>query len=117
MLHREKDTSQKHATISLPTTLKPFRSALIVCTNSAQASNSSYWPKSCKSWRSGRHRETMQRPLSANGNGLRGGFEISCQACSSSSKRLASFKSRVSKPSVNHLWTVPRRSRASDCLP
>ena len=29
-------------------------------TNSAQASNSSYWPKSCKSWRSGRHRETMQ---------------------------------------------------------
>jgi hypothetical protein len=32
---------------------------------------------------------------------LRGGFEISCQACSSSSKTLASFKSRVSKPSVN----------------
>jgi hypothetical protein len=32
---------------------------------------------------------------------LRGGFEISCQACSLSSKALASFKSRVSKPSVN----------------
>ena len=32
---------------------------------------------------------------------LRGGFEISCQACSSSSKALASFRSRVSKPSVN----------------
>ncbi len=32
---------------------------------------------------------------------LRGGFEISCQACSSSIKTLASFKSRVSKPSVN----------------
>ncbi len=32
---------------------------------------------------------------------LRGGFEISCQACSSSSKTLASFKSRVWKPSVN----------------
>jgi len=30
-----------------------------------------------------------------------GGFEISCQACSSSSKTLASFKSRVWKPSVN----------------
>jgi hypothetical protein len=31
----------------------------------------------------------------------RGGFEIGCQACSSSSKALASFKSTVSKPSVN----------------
>src|SRR5262249_1319017 len=32
---------------------------------------------------------------------IRGGFEISCQACSSSSKALASFRSCVSKPSVN----------------
>src|SRR5262249_60918628 len=30
---------------------------------------------------------------------LRGGFEISCQACSSSSKAFASFKSRVAKAS------------------
>ena len=32
---------------------------------------------------------------------LRGRFEIGCQACSSSSSALASFKSSVSKPSVN----------------
>jgi hypothetical protein len=32
---------------------------------------------------------------------LRGRFEISCQACSSSSKAVASFRSSVSKPSVN----------------
>jgi hypothetical protein len=32
---------------------------------------------------------------------LRGRFEIGCQACSSSSKASASFKSSVSKPSVN----------------
>jgi hypothetical protein len=32
---------------------------------------------------------------------LRGRFEIGCQACNSSSKALASFRSRVSKPSVN----------------
>jgi hypothetical protein len=32
---------------------------------------------------------------------LRGRFEISCQAPSSSSSALASFRSRVSKPSVN----------------
>ena len=33
--------------------------------------------------------------------GLRGRFEIGCQACSSSKSALASFKSSVSKPSVN----------------
>jgi hypothetical protein len=32
---------------------------------------------------------------------LRGRFESLCQACSSSSKALASFKSSVPKPSVN----------------
>jgi hypothetical protein len=32
---------------------------------------------------------------------LRGRFEIACQAASSSSSALASFKSSVSKPSVN----------------
>jgi hypothetical protein len=48
---------------------------------------------------------------------LRGGFEISCQACSSSSKSLASFKSRVSKPSVNQPKSGARRSRASSRLP
>jgi MFS family permease len=32
---------------------------------------------------------------------LRGCFEIGCQECSSSSNALASFRSRVSKPSVN----------------
>ena len=32
---------------------------------------------------------------------LRGRFEIGCQACSSSSSTLASFRSSVSKPSVN----------------
>jgi hypothetical protein len=32
---------------------------------------------------------------------LRARFEIGCQACSSPSRALASFKSRVSKPSVN----------------
>jgi hypothetical protein len=32
---------------------------------------------------------------------LRGRFEIGCQACSSSSSALASFKESVSKPSVN----------------
>jgi len=31
----------------------------------------------------------------------RGRFEIGCQACSSSSSALASFKESVSKPSVN----------------
>src|SRR5262245_45534197 len=40
---------------------------------------------------------------------LRGGFEISCQACSSSSKAFASFKSRVSKPSVNQPEIGARR--------
>ena len=33
--------------------------------------------------------------------GVRGRFEIGCQACSSSSNTFASFRSRVSKPSVN----------------
>jgi hypothetical protein len=33
--------------------------------------------------------------------GVKGRFEISCQAPSSSSSALASFRSRVSKPSVN----------------
>jgi hypothetical protein len=33
---------------------------------------------------------------------LRGRFEIACQACSSSSNALASFRSNVSNPSVNH---------------
>jgi hypothetical protein len=47
----------------------------------------------------GRRRPTLQCPRPAYR--LRGAFEISCQACSSSSKSLASFKSRVSKPSVN----------------
>jgi hypothetical protein len=32
---------------------------------------------------------------------VRGRFEIGCQACSSSSSALASFKSSVSNPSVN----------------
>jgi hypothetical protein len=32
---------------------------------------------------------------------FRGRFEIGCQACSSSSSALASFRSSVSKPSVN----------------
>jgi predicted DNA-binding transcriptional regulator YafY len=36
-------------------------------------------------------------------DGLRGCFEIGCQAASSSSSALASFRSRVSKPSVNQL--------------
>ena len=35
------------------------------------------------------------------GQGLRGRFEIGCQACSSSSNAFASFRSSVSKPSVN----------------
>jgi hypothetical protein len=33
---------------------------------------------------------------------LRGRFEIGCQACNSSNNVLASFRSRVSNPSVNH---------------
>src|SRR5262249_1749591 len=37
--------------------------------------------------------------------GLRGRFEIGCQACSSSSSALASFKSSMSKPSVNQPYT------------
>ena len=37
---------------------------------------------------------------------MRGGFEISCQACSSSSKTLASFKSRVWKPSGRRIPVV-----------
>ena len=48
--------------------------------------------------------------------GLSGGFEISCQACSSSSKAFASFKSRVSKPSVNQPEIGARRLRASSSL-
>src|SRR5215470_11499710 len=47
---------------------------------------------------------------------LRGGFEISCQACSSSSKAFASFKSRVSKPSVNQPEIGARRLCASSSL-
>ena len=34
--------------------------------------------------------------------GVRGRFEIGCQACSSPSSAFASFRSRVLKPSVNH---------------
>jgi hypothetical protein len=54
-----------------------------------------------------------QEPLEANSQP----FGNTCQACSSSSKTLASFKSRVSKPSVNQPYSGARRSRASSRLP
>ena len=41
---------------------------------------------------------------------------MQCQA-SSSSSALASFRSGVSKPSVNQVWTGARRSRALERLP
>jgi hypothetical protein len=43
---------------------------------------------------------------------LRGRFEIRCQACSASSNVLASFRSRVSNPSVNQPYTGASSSRA-----
>jgi putative SOS response-associated peptidase YedK len=44
-------------------------------------------------------------------------FRNWCQACSSPSRASASFKSSVSKPSVNQPWIGARRSRASSRLP
>ena len=41
------------------------------------------------------------RPAGAGAAQLRGRFEIGCQAASSSSSNLASFKSCASNPSVN----------------
>jgi hypothetical protein len=43
----------------------------------------------------------FRKTFPARQSGLRGRFEIGCQVCSSSSSALASFKSSVSKPSVN----------------
>jgi hypothetical protein len=48
---------------------------------------------------------------------VRGRFEIGRQACSSSSSAFASFRSRVSKPSVNHPKTGASSSRACCTLP
>jgi len=47
----------------------------------------------------------------------RGGFEFSDQACNSSSKASASFRSSVSNPSVNEPWTGASSSRACCGLP
>ena len=44
---------------------------------------------------------TLAARKSRMGLVLRGCFEIGCQSCNSSSSALASFKSSVSKPSVN----------------
>ena len=44
--------------------------------------------------------------------GLRGRFETRCQPCNSSSSAFASFKSSVSKPSVNQPYPGASRSRA-----
>ena len=45
--------------------------------------------------------QCLLRPETHAPQQIRGGFEIGCQACSSSSKALASFRSSVSKLSVN----------------
>jgi hypothetical protein len=43
---------------------------------------------------------------------MKGRFEIGSQTCNSSSKALASFRSSVSNPSVNHSQTGANSSRA-----
>jgi hypothetical protein len=57
----------------------------------------SAWPKVGSAWR----KEMIEPSYEKLATPLRGRVEIGCQARSSSSNALASFKSTVSKPSVN----------------
>jgi hypothetical protein len=71
------------AQLPLPTELAPLKPA---------AFNAGVNNETARGWNL--HRRVDRSPV-------RGRFEIGCQACKSSSSVLASFRSSVSKPSVN----------------